>query len=52
MCLFGVADGNIFTQCRVEDVGEEPGEVTFPSKVFKLIYSEVKIMVLLVWSVY
>lgn len=42
----GVADGHIFAERRVKDVGEKPGEGAFGGQVLELQDAKVEIVVL------
>jgi len=47
VCPFGVTQGHVFPQRRVEHVGDEPGKVALFRQVAELLDAKVEIMVLL-----
>jgi hypothetical protein len=44
--LLGVSERNLLAQVRVDDVGEEPGEVALAREVLILLDAKVKVVVL------
>jgi hypothetical protein len=46
VCLFGVANGDAFTQGWVQHVGEQPGKVALGSQVAELPDAKVEVVVL------
>lgn len=46
MCRFGVSDGNIVTQRRVQNIGNKPRKFTFFDESLKLLDAKVKIVIL------